>query len=197
LFTSQGCSSCPPADALLGELSRAPEVIGLAWHVDYWDRLGWRDPYSSRDWTNRQRAYAASLKAEVYTPALVVNGAAMVVGSDRRGVQAAMRSASALPLTVALQRGPSGLVAEAIGLPPDATMSLVVYDPERATPVRAGENSGRRLQEFRIVREERAVARFDGRAMLPGVAADQGAVLLVRNLNLHILGAADVRPLAA
>ncbi len=195
LFTSQGCSSCPPADALLGELSGAPEVIGLAWHVDYWDRLGWRDPYSSRDWTNRQRAYAASLNAEVYTPALVVNGASMVVGSDRRGVQTAMRSASALPLTVSLRRGPTGLIAECNGLPSDATISLVVYDPERATPVRAGENSGRRLQEFRIVREERAVARFEGHATLPGVTPDQGAVLLVRNATLRVLGAADLRPM--
>jgi len=194
LFTSQGCSSCPPADALLGELARSPEVIGLAWHVDYWDRLGWRDPYSSRDWTNRQRAYAASLQAEVYTPALVINGSAMVVGSDRYRVQTAMRAASALPLTVSLRRGPNGLVAEADGLPPDSTLSLVVYDPERATPVRAGENSGRRLQEFRIVREERVVERFERRAMLPGVMPDQGAVLLVRDHRLRVLGAADARP---
>ena len=197
LFTSQGCSSCPPADALLGELSRMPEVIGLAWHVDYWDRLGWRDPYASRDWTNRQRAYAASLRTEVYTPALVVNGSTMVVGSDRRAVQTAIRSASALALTLSLRRGPSGLLAEAGGLPTDATIALVVYDPERETPVRAGENSGRRLREFRIVREERAVARFEGRAMLPGVMADQGAVLLVRDSKLRVLGAADLRPLPA
>ncbi len=196
LFTSQGCSSCPPADALLGELSRQPDVIGLAWHVDYWDRLGWRDPFASRDWTNRQRAYAAVLAAEVYTPALVINGSAMVVGSDRRRVQTAMTAALPLPLALSLRREPNGLVAEATELPADATVSLVVYDPERATPVRAGENSGRRLREFRIVREERPVERFEGRAMLPGVMADQGAVLLVRDRALRVLGAADSRALS-
>ena len=82
LFTSQGCSSCPPADALLGELRRRPDVIALAWHVDYWNGLGWKDPYASRQWTSRQQDYARHLHDEVYTPALVVNGAAMVVGSE-------------------------------------------------------------------------------------------------------------------
>src|ERR1700683_5269841 len=76
LFTSQGCSSCPPADALLGDLVRRPGVIGLAWHVDYWNSLGWRDPYASRAWTDRQKSYAKYLRGEVFTPALVVNGTA-------------------------------------------------------------------------------------------------------------------------
>src|SRR5438477_8983225 len=75
LFTSQGCSSCPPADALLGTMVRRPGVIGLAWHVDYWNNLGWRDPYARGEWTDRQKSYAKFLDAEVFTPALVVNGA--------------------------------------------------------------------------------------------------------------------------
>src|ERR1700728_4139457 len=90
LFTSQGCSSCPPAEALLGQLVRQPGIIALAWHVDYWNGLGWRDPYSSPTATERQRRYAESLLDEVYTPALVVNGARMVVGSDSSAVQAAI-----------------------------------------------------------------------------------------------------------
>jgi len=70
LFTSEGCSSCPPADALLGRLADEPGVIALAWHVDYWNGLGWHDPFSSRLATQRQRSYAAQLRDEVYTPAL-------------------------------------------------------------------------------------------------------------------------------
>ena len=74
LFTSQGCSSCPPADALLGQLAQRPTVIALAWHVDYWDHLGWRDRFASRTATDRQRAYARQLGSGVFTPALVVDG---------------------------------------------------------------------------------------------------------------------------
>jgi len=96
LFTSQGCSSCPPADALLGELARRPDVIALAWHVDYWNYLGWRDPHASKDWTERQRAYARLLHDEVYTPALEWRGDGRRVrpprgsgGDDVRGFVAA------------------------------------------------------------------------------------------------------------
>src|SRR5678815_1789072 len=98
LFTSQGCSSCPPADALLGRLARRPDVIALAWHVDYWNSLGWRDPYASRQATDRQRAYARQLGQGVFTPALVVGGQAIVVGSDRAAVDSAIGSANGLPV---------------------------------------------------------------------------------------------------
>src|SRR5580704_15223543 len=94
LFTSQGCSSCPPADAFLGELVGRPGVIGLAWHVDYWNSLGWRDPYARREWTDRQKTYAKYLDGEVYTPALVVNGATMMVGSDKAAVRRAIDQAA-------------------------------------------------------------------------------------------------------
>ena len=95
LFTSQGCSSCPPADALLGRLARDPGIIALAWHVDYWNGLGWRDSYSSPAATDRQRRYAEALGDEVYTPALVVNGARMVVGGLRTTASSAPRPCSA------------------------------------------------------------------------------------------------------
>ena len=84
LFTSQGCSSCPPADALLGQLAQRPTVIALAWHVDYWDHLGWRDRFASRTATDRQRAYARQLGSGVFTPALVVDGTNVVIGFAAR-----------------------------------------------------------------------------------------------------------------
>src|SRR5450631_4065264 len=112
LFTSQGCSSCPPADAFLGELVRQSGVIGLAWHVDYWNSLGWTDRYARRAWTDRQKAYAEHLGSEVFTPAMVVNGATMVVGSDKSAVRRAIDRATQPPLAVALRRTVTGLEAE-------------------------------------------------------------------------------------
>lgn len=193
LFTSQGCSSCPPADALLGELARQPDVIGLAWHVDYWNRLGWPDPFANRQWSDRQRAYARRLGAEVYTPALVVNGAMMVVGSNRRSVGAAMQAAPVLTVAASLRRTGTQLVAEVDALPAGASLSLAVYDPEHTTIIGAGENGGRRLRDFQVVRELRALEPAQGRIMLPGISADQGAVLLVHGSSGQLAGAAEVR----
>ena len=91
LFTSQGCSSCPPADRLLGELAQRADVVALAFHVTYWDRLGWPDSFGQPAWTDRQRAYAASLgTGGLYTPQMVVAGRLDVVGSDRSRVLAAV-----------------------------------------------------------------------------------------------------------
>ncbi len=161
LFTSQGCSSCPPADAFLGELVRQPGVIGLAWHVDYWNSLGWTDKYARRAWTDRQKTYAAHLASEVFTPALVVNGATMLVGSDQASVRRAIDQTSRPPLAVTLYRTASGLQAE-IGASSGAlTGTLVTYDPEAATEVAAGENGGRRLIEYRVVREAVTLDGFD------------------------------------
>jgi len=92
LFTSQGCSSCPPADRLLSELGDGEDVLTLAFHVDYWNRLGWRDPFSDARWSERQQRYAHALPSGVYTPQLVIQGSAHVVGSDRRAVNRALQA---------------------------------------------------------------------------------------------------------
>ena len=193
LFTSQGCSSCPPADAYLGELAKRPDVIALAWHVDYWNNLGWKDPYASRQWTDRQRGYANHLKGEVYTPALVVNGSAMVVGSDRRAVAQALASTQA-PMAVTLRRTATGLEVQASAWPAGASAMLVAYDPESATSVAAGENAGRHLKEYRIVRDAKVVVLTAGPIALPPVPPTQGAVLLVRDAAWRIVAAAALPP---
>src|SRR5271155_289986 len=94
LFTSEGCSSCPPADALLAELAGRSDVLALSFHVDYWDRLGWKDPFSSPDATERQDRYSTLLHlATVYTPQIVVDGKWQAVGSDRSEVDRAFATA--------------------------------------------------------------------------------------------------------
>jgi hypothetical protein len=197
LFTSQGCSSCPPADALLGTLARRPDVIALAWHVDYWDHLGWRDPYASRQATARQRAYARQIGTEVFTPALVVNGGNVVVGSDHAAVETAIKTAGALPVLVTLSRSEDGLAVE-VGAGPGPMRALrAVYDPEQATAVRAGENDGERLREYRIVREVETLGEWDGSARrfaAKAPAPGQGQVILVQSADLRVVGVAEQPP---
>src|SRR6266853_2599804 len=110
LFTSEGCSSCPPADALLAELASRPDVLALSFHVDYWDRLVWKDPFSSHEATERQNRYATLLDlASVYTPQIVVDGRWQAVGSDRADVEQALdrsrRDRREVPVTLALDHG--------------------------------------------------------------------------------------------
>lgn len=196
LFTSQGCSSCPPADALLLELTRRPEVVALAWHVDYWNSLGWRDPYANADWTRRQRQYARLLSSEVFTPALVVNGKWVVVGSDRSAVMTALRATYPQSVDVNLRRSESGLVGRVGPRQETTSVMLVVYDAIRSTGVHAGENLGRTLREGHIVRSaEVMVAARDGADVTgPVIAPDQGAVLLVQERDGSVVGVAEVRP---
>jgi hypothetical protein len=194
LFTSQGCSSCPPADALLGRLIQEAGVIGLSWHVDYWDRLGWRDPYARREWTERQKTYADRLNAEVFTPGLVVNGTAMLVGSDETRVRRAIADAAPLPTAVTAHPGPSGLNVAIGPVPAAGSGLLAIYDPEHLTEIGAGENDGRRLREYRVVREIRPLGPLAPSMNLPPVPDGQGAVVLLRDANWRVVGAADLPP---
>jgi hypothetical protein len=197
LFTSQGCSSCPPADALLGRLAKRPGVIALAWHVDYWDHLGWRDPYASRQSTVRQQAYARQLDSVVFTPALVVNGARVVVGSDLAAVEAALRAAPPLSVPVSFSQTDDGMAVD-IGAGTGSLRALrVTYDPEHATSVAAGENEGEKLREYRIVRDVAVLGEWEGTAhrfalQPPGIG--QGQAILVQSAALRLIGAADQPP---
>jgi hypothetical protein len=197
LFTSQGCSSCPPADALFGKLSQRPDVIALAWHVDYWNHLGWLDKYASQQATERQRDYARKLGAEVFTPALVVDGANVVVGSDDSAVEHALQSAAPLSVSIALSRTASG-VEISVGPASEPFRALnIVYDPEHETDVGAGENNGTRLREYRIVRQADLLAEWDGSARqftAPAAGAGQGHVVLVQGASLRVVGAAELPP---
>jgi hypothetical protein len=145
LFTSQGCSSCPPADAVISELRKQPNVIPIAYHVDYWNYLGWRDPFSSADWTLRQREYVRVMKlASVYTPQMVVDGSREVIGSNGFAVHAAIEEASKheslAMVKVSVDHGQANVETTA----PRAGLELIVVTTEDGivTKIERGENRG-------------------------------------------------------
>lgn len=195
LFTSQGCSSCPPADALLGRLLQRPNVIALAWHVDYWNYLGWRDAFATPFATQRQEAYARRLHGEVFTPGLVVSGAEIVVGSDESAIDSAMAQAPALSVPVALRREQDDVVARVGATAAPLSALLAVYQPRHVTAVGSGENGGRRLREYHIVTATRRAEVAAGAQTVlrfPKIAPQQGAALLLQGDDLRIAGAGEL-----
>ncbi|MGF1608919.1 MAG: DUF1223 domain-containing protein [Kiloniellales bacterium] len=169
LFTSQGCSSCPPADAFLTELAREPGVIALSLHVDYWNYIGWTDPFSSPVMTARQQDYAHSLSSRyVYTPQMVIDGQHEVVGSRRSDARSLIAAAAARPkpLTLRYQDDASGdaVVIPAGDAPAEpASIWLAVYDAAHETEVLRGENKGKSLRHSNVVRELEHIGNWDGR----------------------------------
>jgi hypothetical protein len=169
LFTSEGCNSCPPADALLGQLARQHDLLPLAFHIDYWDYLGWKDPYSSKFATTRQSAYGRLLDVMVYTPQMVVDGARDAVGSDEAAVNLAIEVERARPkLKLVVLKDERGELKVAIpaGEGPSAPFGVyeALFDSSHVTPVGRGENSGRTLTEFNIVRQWRKIGEWRGTA---------------------------------
>lgn len=211
LFTSQGCSSCPPADAYFGELVKRPDVIALAFHVDYWNYIGWSDPFAKPWASARQRAYRESLKTRfVYTPQIVVDGTAQVVGSDEsacdRLIDAAAAKAARGP-TIALRWRADGALAVDVGegaSPPGepATLWLVGYDSAHTTRVLHGENEGRTLTDYHPVRSYKQLGKWAGWSaefIVPATEVktlgDGGiAVLLQEHGTGPILNAAQTAP---
>jgi hypothetical protein len=161
LFTSEGCSSCPPADDVLADLATSDRpVYALAFHVDYWDDLGWPDRFASHDNTMRQRAYARAFGTSgVYTPQMIVDGTEQFTGSDRERAGAAVAHALSHPAAVELvvrphASGPDAVTVdfEAPLAPPGAVLNVAVVERSAATSVRAGENAGRTLHHANVVR---------------------------------------------
>jgi hypothetical protein len=183
LFTSQGCSSCPPADRLLTKLAGDPRyqgrVIPLSFHVDYWNYIGWTDPYSSQRWSDRQRQYAAKTfrSNRIYTPQVVVNGRTECVGSQER------EPAGQVSLAVG-ERTPDGHIkvkvgaklAKAVGAG-NLDLWVAVYESDLTTPVKSGENSSRTLRNDRVVR------RLEKAFVLPAAAGSEKSAELTLGLD--------------
>jgi len=197
LFTSEGCSSCPPADALIARVQQQDKdlpVYVLAYHVDYWDRQGWRDAFSNAVYTQRQQQYASWLKIEsIYTPQVVVNGRTEFVGSEAETLARSIKNA--LQQTDELQLQLSGLQLDkgqlnwtcktegAAATPHHYSLVVAVVQRSATTQVKGGENSGRTLSHVQIVRGL-SVSALDGRgqgagrlAWPSGVAPADGEII--------------------
>jgi hypothetical protein len=199
LFTSDGCSSCPPADRVLAELAQDPRVIALGFHVDYWDGLGWKDPLSTSNASNRQHEYARKLRNGDYTPQMVVDGRIEFVGSDASSAQAAVARS--------LEKKPSVAVAVAVDgdtvkwsldhAPANARVLVAVVEDGVVHHVPRGENSGRTLHHDRAVRGF-VVKDVDGpsgsaQLALPAdVVRDKARAVVVVSDASGVLGAAQV-----
>lgn len=190
LFTSQSCSSCPPAEALFRALAARDDLVALEWHVDYWNDLSvgaagrWKDPFSSPDHARRQRAYNLALKgaASAYTPQIVVAGAAETVGSRGPDIERLIAEAKAAAPRAAIARSGAALVIAAA--PADARLRLVVFRRAAATRVGGGENHRRNLEEANVVLREEMLgpARAGAAIAAPaGLSAGDGAALLIED----------------
>jgi hypothetical protein len=195
LFTSQGCSSCPPANAYLNELSKGRrDVLALAFHVTYWDRLGWKDPFSLAAATDRQAAYGRRFGDGSYTPEIVVDGAAGMVGSDRDEVGPAIENARRNGQTVAAVNVTRNGEQLAIEVGPGAgsgRVLLIGFDREHTTAVRRGENSGATLTEANVVRSIRSVGQWSGGALRLNERFPEGqdVAVLIEAPDGRIIGA--------
>ena len=211
LYTSQGCNSCPQADALLGVYAQRSDLVALTLPVDYWDYLGWKDTFASPKFTARQRAYAKERgDGRIYTPQIVVNGAMHLVGSNAADIDkviaksAAKFAAGRVPLTVRVEG--DRLVIEVGDMvagsgPRDATIWLAVIQKEAEVPIKTGENRGKSLKYFNIVRSLSPVGMWTGKAAkfeivrdavkLPGT---QGCAVLLQSGAAGPIIAASMLP---
>jgi len=202
LFTSEGCNSCPPADAYLGILGKRPDLLALSFHVDYWDYLGWKDTFAFHEATERQRAYSASLGSRyVYTPQLVIGGRSHAVGSDQGAVDDAIAevAAHAHPVDLSVQKSADGKML--VGLPSapakgKAVVWLMRFDGKHDVKIGGGENGGKTLTYYNVVRDVRQIGSWNGAAEQIAIdpaslrGTEHCAVLLQENGSGAILGAA-------
>lgn len=209
LFTSQGCSSCPPADELLHELGMRDDVIALAYHVDYWDYLGWKDTFARHSFTERQQMYAHKTDRShidgrrlrgTFTPEIVVQGAESLVGSERDRILERIAAHAETPrlADIALRRDGEDLVVE---LTPEAArlpqmrVMLARYVPETEVEVTKGENAGQTLEYSHVVTALHMIADWDGaKPMTIRVAGVEGpcVVLLQQGKAGPIMAAAQM-----
>jgi hypothetical protein len=183
LFTSQGCSDCPPADRTFAGYVDRGGFITLAWHVDYWDYLGWKDTFSNKSATNRQESYNSKIGAGVFTPQFVVNGQRSGLGGEGGG----------LPVAVNVRKNGKTLSVSAGSGNGSATFYLVTYTNSSTVQIQRGENSGKNITYRHTVSGLRSIGQWNGSAITLNVpnGGSNCAVILQRGTNGPIIGAAS------
>jgi hypothetical protein len=196
LFTSQGCSSCPPANANLAILARRPDVLAPSFGVNYWDYLGWRDTFASQTYTNRQRDYARGLgRTNVYTPQMVINGRVDTVGGNLTDLNRMLGSLPTLgqAITIATTSTTVNLSAST-PLRRPASIWLVRYDPRTVqVPIQRGENRGKTLPHVNVVQELTRLGDYNGRATAMRLTGQNNSALR----SAILVQAADSGPIMA
>jgi hypothetical protein len=198
LFTSEACSSCPPAEVLLAKLKASdPDILPLSFHVTYWDSAAWTDKYGLKEATERQSWYAGLLHSDtVYTPEAVVDGTAQVIGSHRADLTGAIGDAqNNMRQDIAVTISGSKMLTVNIGAADGQTANiwLVGFDPEHKTPIGGGENDGVTVTEVNVVRSLSSLGTWIGVAetvTIPKPAGSRMAVILQTQAG-QILGAAS------
>jgi hypothetical protein len=193
LFTSQGCNTCPPAEAFLRELAGRSDLIAIELHVDYWDYIGWRDPFATRALTHRQRAYSRAMEQRyVYTPQMIIDGRFQEVGSERDAVERLIeRARGAKPAGPTIEAMPArGDAPQRVRIsgpvPGPAVVWAAALDPMHETEVLRGENGGRRLVNTNVVRRLERLGTYDGTAIeLPLFVCEphQSLAIVVQGAN--------------
>jgi len=170
LFTSEGCSSCPPADELMGQIEKEYKdqpVYILSYHVDYWNRLGWKDRFSSTENSQRQQMYSRLLKSQTYTPQLVVNGKAEFVGSDRNATESAIQNVilnsenKSISLSAAVSQKTIAVSYKTAETDPQNQLFISLVEKKSSTQVAGGENEGHHLQHWQIVHKQKQISLKD------------------------------------
>jgi hypothetical protein len=201
LYTSQGCSSCPPADDMLSELATRDDVIPLALHVDYWDYIGWKDSFANPEFTRRQQDYSHAAGAStIYTPQMVIGGVDHVIGSRPMEVADLVQAHLAIDHGVDLDLRRDGdvlAIAAETSVPVATVVQLVRIDPEETVAISRGENAGREITYTNIVTSWQIIGAWDGTAPLDLQAEVTGeepvVVLIQRGTDGPILAAAQLR----
>lgn len=202
LYTSQGCSSCPPADQMMEVLAERDDVIALSLHVDYWDYIGWKDEFADPNHAKRQRAYAAEAgRRSVYTPEMIVNGVSDIVGA--KPIELAMaiekHKSTAHKVAIDLTRNGDALTISArlLDQAQDAmTVQVLRYQPQRSANITRGENAGRSIRYVNVAQDWQIVSAWDGAAPFYSEVAVPGTlpvvVLVQQGASGPILGAAKL-----
>ena len=205
LFTSQGCSSCPPADRLLGTYTSKENVIVLSFHVDYWNRLGWKDPFSSKAFTERQYNYASAMNAGVYTPQIVINGQTEMVGSNESKISATVKKVLAeepnAELTIKTVKPENGQVYinfVTSGNTANSILNIALILKKATTEIKAGENGGVTLTNYNVVRNFKTISKVNKGDNISAINipadADQknmSVVLFLQEKRTNKISAAD------